>query len=405
MKNQVNRAVNSGQDAKDPEEFAKCATKDGGVVNTTIMIGTLIDKENPIDTATASDEINKKEEEEEEATATSKGKKKKDKAPSIPGMTYFNHIEFEEDGIKVNKHSTIGAGKFIPLKPCEMTMDLTYEVFPSGTDGPKRTFKPFRKGGTIEPIQEENMTEEEAELSGENESPPDVKVQCNNNFCDATFDTFQDRDKHFHEGACSLTVYETVSKMWTAQFSIDMFETLTPQQKRSMATFLTPLELARVTDTERRADLDFNSNFEEGFALKQSKDRKSFTSDQLNFVKSAFDQGEVSKSRKVKPEEVVARMRRVKVKDDEGQEVFLFSKKDWLSETQVRSLFGRFARERNTKGKKATVNANDEEYLQECANEYRNEEFKQEVISMTEVANEDKPLDEQEHPFTVSYLS
>ena len=60
-----------------PEGFAKCATVFGGIVNTTLMIGFVSPNED-----TPGNEIK--------------------------GITDFNYFAFEEDGILVKKHSSIG---------------------------------------------------------------------------------------------------------------------------------------------------------------------------------------------------------------------------------------------------------------------------------------------------------
>ena len=74
------------------------------------------------------------------------------------------------------------------------------------------------------------------------------------------------------------------------------------QQKRSIATFLTPLDVCKVKDSVPREPLDADTDFKEGFSLKVPKPHNRFTPEQERFVKDYFDRGEESKSRKVQPE-------------------------------------------------------------------------------------------------------
>ena len=66
------------------------------------------------------------------------------------------------------------------------------------------------------------------------------------------------------------------------------------------------------------------------------KEKSRFSEEVLNFVWKIFEAGKYQG--KAKPEEVVQRMRKEKVKGK-----LRFKRKDWLTEGQVRSLFGRFA--------------------------------------------------------------
>lgn len=301
----MNRMVDSGKDASTPKEFVQCATTRGGVVNTTILLGKLSESH-------------------------------MDPEQTISGITDFNHFEFNETGMKMQKHSLIGEGIEVKLDKVKMAQKFEYQIWPENQEGltQKRTLKMYKKPGTTDFIAESDESVDNINnVLPEEDEPSDQRSQydCPNELCDQTFQTYSEREQHFHQGGCSLTILETVSKMWTSEYSASTFQTLTPQQKRSIQTLLTPLQSARVIETVPRGVLDLVSEFIQGWAIRVRKKPTKFTTDQEKFVKAAFDQGEISKNRKVQPEEVVANMRRAKT--NEG--TYKFSKKDWLTEQQV----------------------------------------------------------------------
>ena len=380
VKNHVTRVVNSGQDASDSTEFADAVSANGGVKNTTVLFGNLIDRK----------------------TETQNIKIIDESAQLIKGITEINDITFETEGVKLQKHSLIGTGEQKKLDPVLMKFDFDC-VTKCQPDEKNRAYKEYKKPGTIEPLSDkelkEKTAEEENDFSDEYRNNEQVEFKCNNELCDRSFGTSEELAQHHLDRNCSLTVLETVSKLYTDQFSAATFRNLTSQQKRSIATFLTPLDVCKVKESIPREPLDVDTDFKEGFSLKVPKPHVRFTPDQERFVKDYFDRGEESKSRKVQPEEVVYQMRRAKIQDPEnrGQERFLFMKKEWLTEAQVRGLFGKFARLRTQKGKKATIGV-DHDTL---AAEHGEEEYKDEIVALRDRANTQQELSEQDHPLEV----
>ena len=96
-------------------------------------------------------------------------------------------------------------------------------------------------------------------------------------------------------------------------------------------------------------------------------------------------------------------MRRAKIQDSEnrGQERYLFMKEEWLTEAQVRGLFGKFARLRTQKGKKATIGVDNDT----LAAEHGEEEYKDEIVALRDRANTQQELSEQDHPIEVRIKS
>ena len=374
MKNQVKRSVNKGMNASTPREFLACATEDGGVVNTSALIGHL------------DEEFDKPEQ-------------------KIPHMTEYNHFEFDEYGITMFRHSNIGCGLFHKLDfPEPMAQEFKYEK----VDPQRRTYKEFKQVGQTEELtgkeKEEAENPPEPEPLEEGEDPlMRGSFLCHNEMCDNKFDTYQELERHYTDGTCSLTltVGQTVKKMWTSLYSRDVFQHLTPQANRSHPTFLTPLELVKVLDSIPRGVLAFDPVFEEGWAIKKRKPNVTFTAEQVAFCRKEFEKGEKDKHKKALPDDVAMRMRRVK-KDDPinpGLTVYRFQKSDWLTPQQIRSMFGKFRRERTEKGKKATIVHFDEEE----AEEYSVQEFHREVHELEDRANDFIPIEEQDHPFQVSF--
>ena len=350
-----------------PHGFAKCATTHGGVVNTTVMIGHLSPEHDPA------------------------GKE-------IKGITELNHISFVQGGVVAKKHSKIGKGKFLKLEKVPMVEKFHYELFPEDEGEPaRRTYKPFKKPGTLETIKEDDtdLLPEEDE-----ENDPTESFDCPTELCDKSFKTSRERDEHCLSKQCSLTVHEATSKLWTSQFSVAMFGKLTPQDKNYMPFFLTPLAIVKILSFITRLPLEFDPEFCEGFAIKKRKGGKRFSHDQETFVKNEFDKGEGKKSKKVSPEQVVMRMRRAKVDDPEnpGKEDFLFKKSEWLTEQQVKGLYAKFDRLRTEKGKKATMGID----VESISGNYDYHEYHDKIATLAEKANEVQPLEEQDHPFEVS---
>ena len=361
----MKRSVNSGMNAGTPHGFAKCATTHGGVVNTTVMIGHLSPEHDPA------------------------GKE-------IKGITEVNHINFVQGGVVVKKHSKMGKGKFLALEKVPMAEKFHYEIFPENEGEPKRrTYKPFKQPGTLEVIKEDesDLLPEEDE-----ENDPTVTFECPNELCDKTFKSNKDRDEHCLSKQCSLTVHEAVSKLWTSQFSVAMFAKLTPQEKKYMPFYLTPLGIVKIFSFIKRLPLEFDPDFCEGFAIKKRKGNKRFTHDQEAFVKNDFDKGEGKKNKKVSPEQVVMRMRRAK--DPDNPEAFLFKKSEWLTEQQVKGLFAKFDRLRTESGKKATMGVD----VESLSANYDYHEYHDKIATLAAKANEVQPVEEQDHPFEVSLV-
>ena len=360
-------------DASTPFGFAKCATTHGGVVNTTVMIGHLTQEHDPPDT-------------------------------EIKGITEFNHFVFEEDGVRVKKHSKMGDGKFLELSKAEMPEKFSYEIWQSEEGQGKRTsYKPFKKPGSVEKVDEAATEKKEEDLLPEEGEENDMggTFQCPNELCDERFKTNLERELHCLSKQCSLTVKQYVSKLWTSQFSVSMFGNLTKQDKNAMPYFLTPYEVKKVIETIARLLLDFEPVFCEGFALKKRKPNKKFTLDQEAFVKGEFDKGEAKKSRKVTPEQVVKRMRREKIPDPEnpGQMIHRFGKSEWLTEAQVKGLYSKYDKLRTEKGKEATMSVDETTSL---STNYDHHAYHDAIANLVDQANEEQPISEQDHPFIVS---
>ena len=367
----MKRSVSSGMNAGTPEGFAKCATMHGGVVNTTVMIGHLTQDH---DTPTQ----------------------------EIKGITDFNHFVFEEKGIRYKKHSTIGEGKLQKLEePVEMPEKFHYDIWGEEEGQVKRrTYKPFKAPGTLETIKEGDENETDGVPEEDEENDLGVTFECPNELCDKSFKTNIEREEHCLSKQCTLTVMEATSKLWTSQFSVKMFKNLSPQERQSMPFFLTALEIIRILDSIERLLLDFEPEFCEGFALRRKKPKSKFNQNQETFVLNQFKKGEFDKSKKVPAEEVVKRMRRVTVPDPKhpGQEICMFKKSEWLTEAQVKGLYGKFDRLRTEKGKKALLDT--EEVL--SAN-YDHHAYHEDIAILAEKANEVLPLAEQDHPFEVAF--
>ena len=150
-----------------------------------------------------------------------------------------------------------------------------------------------------------------------------------------------------------------------------------------------------------RVESSFKNSFSPGWALDKEVVRKmdpdvteEDKNDQKLFIKELFDYGLNPNNKKVSPLDAVLKMRWARKPNGERR----FLRKMWLKESQISSLFGRYAAELKKKSKKVS-----EEEVEDGIEDYE-AEVKRDVIQvMAHSLAQGAPLEDQECPLMVSH--
>ena len=167
--------------------------------------------------------------------------------------------------------------------------------------------------------------------------------------CMAEFLRYDRLQKHIIAGQCKLkkeveTTEEKVRTLYISAFGIGYPEKVGKNDtiKNMVAHLVGYPKAAPITgivpqDTPLAPlSVPKNKLFKMGFALPQQKEKTHFSEKVLSFLWKIFEAGKFQG--KAKPEEVVQRMKKEKVNGK-----LLFGRKEWLNDSQVKRLFGRFA--------------------------------------------------------------
>ena len=122
---------------------------------------------------------------------------------------------------------------------------------------------------------------------------------------------------------------------------------------------------------------------------------KNIKADQRAFIRELFNIGQQKNSQKIKPEEAREKMKLAKTEDG----IRRFSRQQWLTKNQIRSLYGRFAAELRHKTSKPS--------REMIENEVAEEERQLRVDIVEKIANsvaEPEKLSEQSCPLMVSHI-
>ena len=317
--------VNNGHDADTPEKLADAICSKDGVPNLVLMVG---------------------------------GIRGKTKEPSfkMKNIKKIHDFFFENQGILAKRVAGIGDGSFTKLDESILSDFKIQSVFDYKIWNPHQleNFKPKRF--TKLPVKTPGEVETNESYNYEDEDEEDYEVinngalfSCPRANCTATYLRYGRLQKHLLSGQCKIkrqieTTEEKVRTAYISAFGIghpervgkneeikSMVSHLVGYPKAKPITGIVPLDTPLAPVSVPKEDL-----FKMGFALPMKKEKSRFSEEVLNYVWKIFESGKFQG--KAKPEEVVQRMRKEKVKGK-----LCFKRKDWLTEGQVRSLFGRFA--------------------------------------------------------------
>ena len=287
----------------------------------------------------------------------------------LKDLKKLHSFHFDELGILAKKVAGIGVGSYILQNDDErlvnFKIDCEYDYEIVNLDQlenfrPKRsTVLPLKMPGEVEVTDSYEYDDEDEEEVDYIESNTGAIFSCPTPNCMSQFLRYDGLEKHLIAGQCKIkveseTIEEKVKTMYLSAFGIgfpekagkneairDMVSDLVGYPEAPEITGITPFDtpLAPLATPKNRL-------FEMGFSLPMKVEKKRFSPEVIDFVFKIFEAGK--RKSKATPEDVVQLMRRAKSRGK-----LIFQRKDWLTESQVKSLFGKFAAQQK-KGEKIT---------------------------------------------------
>ena len=380
----VRRCVKEGHDANTPRSFAENICRNGGIANTTVQLGEIVNE---------------------------KAEQKSLFQRLIPDISKYFEFMFEDEGVRVRRLPNFGRGKLIQFSQKKMLELSKVDNLPkfdreivnmNDLDNnfqckKKTTIQYHTEGQAKSDIFGANVQQiNNVEITQEDEADDDKKVfYCNNLLCQKAFLRYKAKLSHMSDRAkCVVRVQKKSSRgqfvdKYISKNGISKeYQGKTYQEMRGMV-----FQKGMLPDIDpiflkfMRENPNYGENPTRGHALPISTPNKPFSADQKAFLKEAFDVGIVTPHRKKKPAQVVKEMREAKKSDGTRR----FETADWLTETQIRSFFTRIAAERRHKTDEPTVaQIEDTENLRQAvAQEELISEIEQNLTSSDGVSNDD----------------
>ncbi|XP_062620289.1 uncharacterized protein LOC134281866 [Saccostrea cucullata] len=221
---------------------------------------------------------------------------------TIPCISQMYNFQFTESGLRMWKAYSVGKGKLLTwdhLSAPENSVEL-------------KTVAGWIGGGISE------MEEETPEDTSEENPSRSSVLECPEGSCSKTFSTQKALENHVNMGNCS---FRSDAKMNVSEKAKRMYadKILSFQPQRSVV-----LESHSNTDVCRCSELDM------GWAIKENRQRVTFTSGQKAFMTEKFDIGKRT-GNKVDPY----------IAAEEMRNCGLFSRSEFLSGQQISSFFSR----------------------------------------------------------------
>lgn len=265
----------------------------------------------------------------------------------IKQFSAYHNFQYEPNGVRVWKAYGIGTGKLLPDESIYVSHQgpIDMEViagFVSSQDSVRKT-----------KVKENEETQDPTE-------PSEGLYECEEAGCKYATDSFEEMDLHIRLGKHSRfrpneSVYDTLRREWAAKFSIIDSDSQTPQ-----------ISTATSTNTQRQLKM--------GWALSELRTAaKRFNPNVSRYLIIKFDQGEKT-GVKADPQQVAAEMRTTR--DEDGRR--RFTREEWLSGSQIKGFFSRFAKKRRKQAHSETSIADTEEDLDE--EDQEEEEIREELI-------------------------
>ena len=325
-KKEIDRSLKMGFDADTPEKMGNCIKK-FGLSNVVIMLG---------------------------------GTKKVDislEKDQLPNAGMYHDFEFREDGIIARRQSQIGVGVFFPLKPYSKVPSFDGEIINKEQledyQPTKCTTVPYTLASKVDTLKEnepDNDGVNDEEIDGLKndcvvENGESVVWSCPNPRCSlqflrkSNFDRHQNQHSKCKELNKRPTVKEYVTERVISKYGISSNKVPEDvRQKRRLVTYMGDLAPATMLNDEKELLL-------EGNALHVKKTAKYLNEKQKNYLQSLFDDG-IASGKKARPHEVEKNMRRQL--DEQGH--LLFTYKEWLKESRIKTHFSNLAAKKKKKG-------------------------------------------------------
>ena len=382
--------VNSGANARDEAEVFNCITTDQGPANVHTLIGKVI-------------------------------KFQDYKSIDIKNIRSFNTFCFETEGIRAWKQGLIGEGILTRLqdKPrADRISTFEHKIVHAAES--KKTTNNYQKPGletdlpgeihdSDDHVEDENLGEDS---KSDSESSKNLYF-CSNPRCQLTFRYYASWQKHEQGDNCAIKLrcysqIDHVTYRWVSRYSASKIEKANLEfTQRVRRHIMTPvgfeMKVSPYPDSIPKIESKLKNVFNKGWVLCEEADTsddcqncsEEEKADQKVFVREQFDYGKNPANKKISPFEAMTKMRWAKKPNGQRR----FTRKGWLKQSQIRSMYGRFAAET----KKKTQNVTEDEI--EDAALQNDLEVKTDVVKvMAQSMTHTVPLTDQECPKMVSVI-
>ena len=314
----------------------------------------------------------------------------------IKDISLLNEFIFEDDAIVTRKFCGIGSGnritKFtIPNLTASYNCEIVRDdgsVVPVDDQTPNDFFLPKVK--PLKSVQAPgscSMTEKKSE---------DCFYTCPFTPCDGKFDDYMEFQEHVTSNQCfteNVSHGQSITRfcrlVYFTRFAINTSEPASSQNY--LRTYLTDLECYVVPNFTENSNIE-DISYPRGYARTETTKKNRFDEDQKEFLDKIYEEGSQTKQ-KAKPNAVMKMMRTNR--NSEGNKIF--SPSQWLSESQIRSYFGR-----KTAELKYNTNDPTQEQIEEASMEEEMFEIANTGVAIAEQLKRDPDQDDM-HPIEVYY--
>lgn len=337
----------------------------------------------------------------------------------IKNIRSFNTFSFEEDGIRCWKQGLIGSGILFKVDQKQIhkiPSKINYEIWQA--DETKRTRNDFQRPGLETELPGDiNETDDHIENGfqvrqtdpANDPSSSSNLYYCSNPRCELTFRYYASWQKHENSQNCAMKLrcysqLDHVTYRWISRYSASKMEkTNLAHTQRIRRHQMTPvgfeMNVVPYPDCILPIESKLKNVFTKGWVLGEETDQdedeipRNVTEDQKKdqrlFIQEQFEFGQNPNNKKIAPYDAKINMRWAKKPNGERR----FTRNLWLSESQIKSMFGRIA----AQIKKRTKNVSNDEVDDAVA---QNElEIKTDVVkAMAQSMTHSVPLPDQECP-------
>ena len=327
----------------------------------------------------------------------------------IQNIRQYNSFEFvPKKGIRCFMAGKLGNGLLVNLEsekfPGKYNYKISYATRKTALDYMVPTDQVKEVKGGIHDFDDDDLSLDLAPMIGS-------IYRCSNEKCDKRFMKYGWWLRHELSDNCvskvESSIVEHVSHIYQSRFGATAYDQkkLTQRERRhAMTSFTENLDTKHLLDHFPFMDSKLKIPFERGFIFHEfpkCKVTKEEQEKQVAFVKTLFESGEGLGIKKFTPES--ARLEMINAMENGTR---LFPRKLWLQETQIQSLFGRFAAQKRYGVAKKDLARIDDDYIEDEVSE---EVRKQKATIIQSISNSldsesHEDIHKQEHPFMVILL-